>query len=1497
MGFSLSRLLVGAVLVGAAFVPGLQGVSIAGLTSLAGLSFAAGLAILGTAFTPSASQRQDGVLNSSLSTQNYVPIIYGSGVRVGLRLSDYRVNTASVDDRDLYVVGALCMGSRNGAPNNAQISAIKEIYFDDHLAVRADGVVTDRFSVAGGFWIGPGSQTGENGETPNIDYAKHLGARNQTVDAKLNAEFPTVYDTNHAAKGIAYLLLVFRYKKDMFPGKTTPAVTVRVDGRVVWDPRLGVSSSPANWALSDNPALCLLDYLLDPISGPGVLEAKIDTAPFIAMANYCDEMVSVPDDLGGSTTQKRFRARGVVDTGRPIHDNIAELLTTCRGDLVYQAGTYRLHIRRDVGTGPFGTITLTALDYILDEPDWEWTARGSDSRFNVVKAKYIDPDHQDQPLEAQWPEPGANSYLAADNGIPSILSVDLPYTMNYHMAKQIAMTLLKESREGIGVALTCTEAALTLQVGDVVTVTHDTPGWSAKPFWVRAIVINPDATVRLALLEYQPNVYSYDALSDKPTFPDTVLTDGLTIAPPTGLTLVSDGTTALVRGDGSVVERIKATWTRSADPRVDYTEVQAKKTSDTAWDTFGRVDEAIDQLLFIPEVVKGESWDVRIRAVTVDLAVSVWVTGTIVVGSKSTAPGAPTGLAGTFSRDGISLKWDKHADIDFAAFELREGASWAAGVFLQKGDQTFYVIQPQDITKRSYTFRLKAINRTGVESAEATLNLSDTAPDATQLVKYDTTIWGRVMELFFSGGNASGATEVTLHASTTTGFTAGSTNQVAAAAIGTFDRFGLRHTVPAGTAVGTTIYFRVRAKDWLTDQLSETPSVMAEFSQTFGQLPTGDTGALSVLYFDNISQLPDDDPPIACDQLAYVRVGDLWFRWDCGTLTWHKTTREEISDLNDGDRVTDVEDQTDQYRTTGVPTNSPSPSGITITANADGSRDITVWWAYTQGAKIADSFIVYAKWDSHATIAGSGTDEVGITKPATTLYHRFAGVYAGRIVRIGIAAARRTENGLEIGPVQQPTSAPDWTVDAGTPAIGGTTTIDGTPASTLKTEAEDAFDGTAVYRAPGAPTNSPAPSGITVTENANGSRDILLSWSAYSQGALPANYLVVFVKWGSQTTIASTEKGTVVPITSTSYRIEGVYPKAVGRFGIAAARLTDAGVQMTAIVQPTSAPDWRANASAADGLDLVADGTAYKKVVSSFIDGSGRVITIWSLDSIEVTGADAYVGAQLSFNDSNATPHIGNQRKIPQAQTAGRVSAPTGYSGSLLSATTTQITVAAFTMQYGGFTVSFGGGTISGLSASTKYYVYVDDSGYAGSTSYVATTNWETVLGNINRVHLGTITTPSSGTSTGNPAGGWCVAMDSIVSRGLRALDVRPGMLLRVLSDDRKRVELRAVEKRFPLVEQSCVRIAAPSGAAVVVSRETPLTLRDGSSVYAGDANGLEIPTLVDGILAWEIAEVEPVGPCLVAPIGVGNRCFAAGESAERLVFTHNTDAPKGGLL
>jgi hypothetical protein len=163
-----------------------------------------------------------------------------------------------------------------------EVEEIGDIYFDDEI-VPLDGA---------------GEATGKYAGYVRVQ--KKLGTDTQTAFADLITEASDKWTADHRQRGRACVYVRLTHNSDLF-ASGIPNITAVIKGKKVYDPR----TSTTAW--SANAALCLADYLTDPVRGLGVDYAtRIDETDLIAAANVCDENVT----LAAGGTEDRYTMNG-----------------------------------------------------------------------------------------------------------------------------------------------------------------------------------------------------------------------------------------------------------------------------------------------------------------------------------------------------------------------------------------------------------------------------------------------------------------------------------------------------------------------------------------------------------------------------------------------------------------------------------------------------------------------------------------------------------------------------------------------------------------------------------------------------------------------------------------------------------------------------------------------------------------------------------------------------------------------------------------------------------------------------------------------------------------------------------------------------------------------------------------------------------------------------------------------------------------------------------
>lgn len=344
-----------------------------------------------------------------------------------------------------------------------------------------------------------------------VTVENYLGTTTQTASPGFLAALAKTYNppsadkfwtTEHRLLGIAYSYVHMTYDYDTFAGGL-PTLSAQVRGRKILD----VRDSVTRW--SDNPALIIYDYMTNDLFGMGIAASEIDTDSFIDAANYCDQIILVP---GVNVSQARYACNATLNPDETQMENLRILLSSCRGALVFSGGAYKLMIDKpDVST-----FALTE-DNIVG--GWNIILESTDSRYNHVKAQF---PNKFQKYEDDFVFIESDEYLLAD-GRELEARIDLQSVTDPYQASQLCGIVLRQSRYSLECEVVCTIAGLQCEVFDVVSVTHELPGWTNQLFRVMQISMESDDNVRLHLRQYADAVYDLDSLNEADSPPPTNL--------------------------------------------------------------------------------------------------------------------------------------------------------------------------------------------------------------------------------------------------------------------------------------------------------------------------------------------------------------------------------------------------------------------------------------------------------------------------------------------------------------------------------------------------------------------------------------------------------------------------------------------------------------------------------------------------------------------------------------------------------------------------------------------------------------------------------------------------------------------------------------------------------------------------------------------------------------------------------------------------------------
>lgn len=522
-----------------------------------------------------------------------------------------------------------------------RIKSIGAVWFDGEMALSAGGIVQGR-------WAG------------KITVEKRLGAEDQTAFASLMANTPTKWTAAHRLAGCAALYLRLTYDADAFPGGI-PNISVDIEGKNdILDPRTGARG------YSENPALCLADYLAQSAYGVGAgigATDGTDVESVIEAANICDEMV--PLATGGS--ERRYSCNGVVSLAESPKTIIEGLLSAMAGRCAVQGGSWRIH----AGAWRLPEVTLTADD--VRAGGLVLATRISQSEnFNGVRGQFVSPENDWQPDD--FPAYASDVYLAEDGGERKWRDLPLPFTISAAMAQRLAKIELERARRQMTVKLSGKLAAWRAGVGETVMLSYARWGFAAKPFEVQGVSLDLTASgdgalllPELVLRETSPLVYDWSASEEAiyAAAPRTTLPGPADVPAPGTPHLAEE--MYETRGGTGVRTLIRVAWVEAPSDFVREYQVRARRVLDVAgnptgedWITLGRTDQTSWEI----RDVKPGRWEVAVKSLSVIGVSSPYVSAEIEILGLTAPPAALESLTIQTAGGLAILKWLPSADLD-----------------------------------------------------------------------------------------------------------------------------------------------------------------------------------------------------------------------------------------------------------------------------------------------------------------------------------------------------------------------------------------------------------------------------------------------------------------------------------------------------------------------------------------------------------------------------------------------------------------------------------------------------------------------------------------------------------------------------------------------------------------------------------------------------------------------------------------------------------------
>ena len=472
---------------------------------------------------------------------------------------------------------------------------------------------------------------------------------------------------NDIGKGCAFVYIQMVFDAEAFGGGI-PQLSFEIKGKKVFDPR----DSSTAW--SDNPALCLRDYISNTEYGLKALDDEINDATtaggFAAAANVCDQTVTLAN---GVSTETRYTANGFTNFSADGRNVLEVLLSSCAGRLTYSNGKFNMF------AGASQTPSLTITDDDLLDSVRVVTNPASGELFNSVKPIHINKDLNFNSADGLVYEDA--TFLADDTpsgessaNYKKMLEVQLPFTVTGTMAQRLAKIALNSQRQTTTISVFTSLKFMRLQPTDWVYVTNDRLSFSQKTFEVISTNMETKTEgstmilgTRLELKEIDASVFNY-ATSDYQDPQDEGSDVGggdFSVSSPSSLSLTQQSNVEGATFKADVI----ASWTNAASDKIIGTEIAYKLSTDSDFTGDIFVGKGITSGI-IPNVVVGKTYNVKVKHLDMNGVASDYTSAVNITISDGTSISAPTSFTAGSNKVGILLKWTNPSNTNLRAIKI-----------------------------------------------------------------------------------------------------------------------------------------------------------------------------------------------------------------------------------------------------------------------------------------------------------------------------------------------------------------------------------------------------------------------------------------------------------------------------------------------------------------------------------------------------------------------------------------------------------------------------------------------------------------------------------------------------------------------------------------------------------------------------------------------------------------------------------------------------------
>jgi len=469
-------------------------------------------------------------------------------------------------------------------------------------------------------------------------------------------------DTAHASA-------TFRLNRDEANYQGVPSMEFLIKGQkvnsVYTDGSGGFSLSNTK-SYSNNPALCLLDYLMNSTYGRGLPVNDIDLGSFYHAAQVCDTVVATDRTVGGKVNGQKevitvadegsrptdledqtyentlyyttsngkywywnrtawvettltatrpiplYECNIALDSSSKIRDNI-EAIMSCMNlaELTWSSeGKYKLLLEYPSSESDVDSYIDTAHyftddDIIRDSFDISWNS--ATERLNQVTVSFPN-EHEDfKDDSVTWPKTGSTAhddYLEEDNDQPFQSQLQPQGVTDPYHAIAMAEAAVRKARSIYTVSLTVSKKGLSLEPGDFININSLVAGVDDENFRIESIEINADFTVKITAYKFDHTVLAWN-VADDIAYVNKPTYD-FTVDAPTNLAFTANAADIISTSPG------KLTWTAANDISATKYLVEVMPNGGNVWTTLNETRGTSSDVVGL----KSGNYDFSVRSVS-----------------------------------------------------------------------------------------------------------------------------------------------------------------------------------------------------------------------------------------------------------------------------------------------------------------------------------------------------------------------------------------------------------------------------------------------------------------------------------------------------------------------------------------------------------------------------------------------------------------------------------------------------------------------------------------------------------------------------------------------------------------------------------------------------------------------------------------------------------------------------------------------------------------